>query len=80
MFDEAMAAFGARVEGVRGTWLGGGDLASNFDTFQAGIKAGLDPAAAASSTFTGRMAARHGFTNVRIVNNAPSKVVVEFTR
>jgi hypothetical protein len=32
------------------------------------------------NTFTGRMAGKYGFGNVKIVQNGAAKVVVEFTR
>jgi len=80
MFNEAMAAFGSNVQAVRGTWHGGGDLADNFDAFKAAIANGLDPEEAAFQTFTGRMAARHGFVNATVTRNDDSKVSVEFRR
>jgi hypothetical protein len=80
MFNEALKAYGSNVKGIRGTWLGGGDLASNFDSYKANIKAGLDPRAAAQKTFTGTMATRAGFTTVTVVSDTSSKVVAEFTR
>jgi len=44
MFEEAIKAFGlSNIKGIRGTWLGGGDLRTNFDAFQKAIKAGLTP-------------------------------------
>lgn len=80
MFNEALRAYGSNVKGIRGTWLGGGDLSSNFDAYKANIKAGLDPKAAAAETFTGKMATRAKFTKVTIVSDTDAKVVVEFTR
>jgi hypothetical protein len=80
MFTEALNAYGTNVRGIRGTWLGGGDLSSNFDSFQAGIQGGMSPSDAAASTFTGKMATRAGFTNVRVVTNTDTRVVVEFTK
>jgi hypothetical protein len=80
MFKEALDAFGPNVRGVRGTWLGGGDIADNFDTFKGLLKSGLSPEKAALGTFTGKMASRAGYSNVRVVMGTGSKVVVEFTR
>ena len=77
MFNEAMEAFGTNVKGVRGTWLGGGDLADNFDAFKAALKTST-PEEAAFKTFTGHMAEKHGFTNARVITNDARKVVVEF--
>jgi hypothetical protein len=81
MFTEALNAYdGSKVRGIRGTWLGGGELSSNFDSFKAGILGGMSPADAAASTFTGKMATRAKFTNVKVVSNTSTKVVVEFTK
>ena len=75
-----MEAFGSNVKGVRGTWLGGGDLADNFDAFKAAIARGAAPEQAAFQTFTGHMAAKHGLKSARVVQNDARKIVVEFTR
>jgi hypothetical protein len=80
MFNEAMSAFGSSVKGVRGTWFGGGELASNFDAFKAAVRAGSSPAEAAFKTFTGHMASKHGFATAKVITNTESKVVVEFFR
>jgi RHS repeat-associated protein len=81
MFEEAIKAFGlSNIKGIRGTWLGGGDLRTNFDAFQKAIKAGLTPEQAAFETFTGAMAKRFGFTKATVTTNEAKKVVVEFTR
>jgi hypothetical protein len=67
MFGDAMDAVGSNVRGVRGTWVSGnGGLQDNLDSFNAGIQSGLTPQEAAMNTFTGKMAARYGFTNVTI--------------
>jgi hypothetical protein len=80
MFNDALNAFGPNVRGVRGTWLGGGDIADNFDSFKGLLSSGLSPEQAALGTFTGKMASRAGFSNVRVVMDTGSKVVVEFSR
>lgn len=80
MFNEALAAFGNKVEGIRGAWFETGSMRSNFDAFKAGIEAGLTPTEAALQKFTGKMAARNGFRTVRIIANLPGQVVVEFLR
>ncbi|WP_224364742.1 RHS repeat-associated core domain-containing protein [Hyalangium versicolor] len=81
MFNEAMSAFGrTNIKGVRGTWIGGGDIADNYNSFHAGLKDGLpEEEAAKTRTFTGHMAAKNGFTRARIVTNTENKVIVEFT-
>ena len=81
MFEEMMAAYGKNVKGIRGLWKGEGEMRSNFDGFKAGIAKGLSPEqAAATSTFTGVMATRAGFTKVRVIENGELRVIVEFTR
>ncbi len=59
--------------------MGGGELSTNFDKFRQGIRAGLTPEEAARSTFTGHMAGKYGFGNVKVMQNTASKVVAEFT-
>ena len=54
-------ADGVAFKGVRGLWFSGDNLA----TFNDLIKKGLSPEQAASQTFTGKMAARNGYPNVR---------------
>ena len=67
MFQDAMDALGSNVKGIRGKWLSGsGELQDNLDSFNAGIQSGLTPQEAALNTFTGKMAARNGFTNAEI--------------
>jgi hypothetical protein len=82
MFAAALAAFGGRdnIVGIRGTWLGSGELRDNFDSFQKALTAGASPEAAALQTFTGKMAMRNGLIKVAVITNTPSKVVVEFTK
>lgn len=72
MFDNAFGSFGNDVRGVKGYWQNGGTLRDNLDSFNsvarnypAGDMAALE--GAARSTFTGKMAARHGFTDAEIV-------------
>jgi hypothetical protein len=69
-----------RIRGVRGNWIGGGTLSSNYDALQAALQSGSTAQGAAMSTFTGKMAAKCGFSVPRIVVNEAGKVVVEFTR
>jgi hypothetical protein len=75
-----MEQFGPNVKGVRGTWIGGGEIADNFDAFKAALKAGATPEEAAFKTFTGKMARRSGFTTAKVVQNDAGKVVVEFAK
>ncbi|MFE0374764.1 putative T7SS-secreted protein [Streptomyces inhibens] len=72
MFNNAMDHFGSKVEGVKGYWQNGGTLKDNLDSFNRGAKSGVpgDLSAlerAARETFTGKMAGRHGFTEVEFV-------------
>jgi hypothetical protein len=66
MFNEALAWAGGpdNLGGIGGSWTRGkdGDLADNLDSFNAGIQNMLTPEEAALNTFTGKMAARAGFT------------------
>jgi hypothetical protein len=78
MFDEAMAAFGSNVRGVRGTWLGVGDMHSNFDAFYQNLREGMSAEEAAVNTFTGRNAVRHGFTEVEVISYNETRVQVVF--
>ncbi|HEU4835621.1 MAG TPA: polymorphic toxin-type HINT domain-containing protein [Pyrinomonadaceae bacterium] len=59
---DAFISSGYRVRGVRGLWYAQDNLAS----FNAQIRAGLTPEAAAFETFTGKMASRLGYNRVRI--------------
>ncbi|MFF3734299.1 putative T7SS-secreted protein [Streptomyces sp. NPDC002476] len=72
MFDNAIRSFGNDVQGVKGYWQNGGTLRDNLDSFNSaarnappGDMRALENAA--RNTFTGKMAARHGFTDVEIV-------------
>jgi hypothetical protein len=81
MFNEALAAFGSNVKGIRASLTGGGELADSFKSFQAAVAAGQSPEQVAlASTFTGKVSSRAGFGNVRITKNADNHVVVEFTK
>ena len=53
---------GAAVKGVRGLWYKG----DNLDSFNNAIRRGLAPEQAAAETFTGKLAGRNGFKQVRI--------------
>lgn len=65
MFEDALEALGPRTRGIRGKWVAG-DMQDNLDSFNSGIQVGLDPEKAAMHTFTGKMAARNGFTRATI--------------
>lgn len=78
MFNEAMAQF-SDVRGVRGTWIGGGDIADNFNSYKANLDT-MSPQDAAAATFTGKMAIRAGFTNITVVTDTNSIVKVTFTK
>ncbi|MFE3760816.1 ricin-type beta-trefoil lectin domain protein [Streptomyces sp. NPDC059104] len=69
MIAEVMEKIGGNAKGIRGTWLGGGDMKDNLDSFNAGIQSlQLTEQEAARRTFTGKMAANYGFNGeVKIV-------------
>ena len=60
--------------------MGSRGQAFNFNSFKAALASGSSPEQAALQTFTGKMAARSGFTEARVVTATEDKVVVEFTR
>ena len=82
MFNQALAAYGTNVKGIRGTWIAGGTLADNFNAFKAATASGkMTPEEAAlTQTFTGKMAQRAGFTNATVTKNTDRLVEVEFRR
>ncbi|WP_223641620.1 hypothetical protein [Corallococcus sp. EGB] len=81
MFREALAAFGERVKGVRGTWINSADMGDKFRAFKLAERGLLSPEdAAQSGTFTGKMSLKAGFNKVRVLLNDVDKVVVEFTQ
>ncbi|MCW3844736.1 HINT domain-containing protein [Micromonospora yasonensis] len=63
MFDRVMAHFGDRVNGIQGYWVYGDNLAA----FNAAVRNGDPLRSAARGTWTGRQAARYGFTRVKIL-------------
>ena len=63
MFDRVMEHFGDRVNGVQGYWVYGDNLAA----FNAAVRGGDPLRSAARGTWTGRQAARYGFTRVKIL-------------
>ncbi|MDT0347764.1 hypothetical protein [Streptomyces litchfieldiae] len=63
MFDEVMNHFGPEnITAVQAKWVPA--MPSNLETFNSMVGVGMTPEMAAASTFTGRMAARYGFTEV----------------
>lgn len=68
MFNAALAHFGDAVKGIKGYWQDGGTLSDNLNSFNAAVRDGVPlEEAALTKTFTGKMAARAGFTNVEII-------------
>ncbi|MFE0590379.1 ricin-type beta-trefoil lectin domain protein [Micromonospora echinospora] len=65
MFQDALEVLGPRTRGIRGKWVAG-EMQDNLDSFNSGIQIGLSPEEAAMHTFTGKMAARNGFTSATI--------------
>ncbi|MFE3037786.1 RICIN domain-containing protein [Streptomyces canus] len=70
MFNAALAHFGSKVKGVKAYWQNGGELSDNLNSFNKAVRSGEYASleeAALRGTFTGKMAARSGFTNVEII-------------
>ncbi|MEW2417876.1 ricin-type beta-trefoil lectin domain protein [Streptomyces sp. NPDC046866] len=67
MFDEVMGHFGDRVQGVQGIWVYG----DNLGGFNEAVRGGASLVSAAKGTWTGRQAARYGFTRARIDEAVP---------
>ncbi|MEU3455089.1 ricin-type beta-trefoil lectin domain protein [Micromonospora sp. NPDC006766] len=81
MLDNVMAHFGDRVQSIQGYWVYGDNLAG----FNRAARAGQSLESAAAGTWTGRQAARHGFTNTTILvadagESGFTKVSALFTR
>ncbi|WP_412030565.1 polymorphic toxin-type HINT domain-containing protein [Deinococcus yunweiensis] len=64
MFEEAWGQLGSKVQQIEGYWMPGGDMADNFVSFNNALATGLSPEQAAMQTWTGKMAASKGFTQV----------------
>lgn len=64
LFQRVIEHFGAeRIRVISGYWTSG----TNYSKYYEGMKAGLTPKEAAAQTWTGKQAARFGFTKVRSV-------------
>lgn len=79
MFNDVMTAYGSNVKAILGNWGNSAGMADNYSSFQAAVQAGQSPEEAAFNSFTGKMAARWGFTNAQVITDAPGKVQVLFT-
>jgi hypothetical protein len=68
MFGRMMDSIGDQVRAIEGWWSPGRGPSDNLASFNAAVRdSHLSPEdAARSSTFTGKMATRHGFTDVNI--------------
>ena len=80
MFLSAMQRLGqqgVQVNAVRGTWIEGTDSV-NAARYLANLNRGLTPQQAAASTWTGRMAASQGFTNVGTPKTSFGTTTVQF--
>lgn len=74
-FDDMISGLGSTdMKGIRGTWVSGDNLTS----FKKALSEGVKAEDAAFSTFTGKMAKKHGFDRVRVVTSEGKVVVVEF--
>jgi filamentous hemagglutinin len=68
MFASAMQRLnqnGVQVSAIRGAWVGGTD-SINTAEYMSNLKNGMTPQQAAANTWTGRMAANYGFTDVQL--------------
>lgn len=67
MFADAVNNFGTdNINAVAGKWVRA--MPSNLNTFNDLVGSGMSPEEAAASTFTGKMAARFGFTDASITS------------
>jgi hypothetical protein len=90
MFDRMMQHFGDKVKRIQGEWYGvdlsNPDKRSNIHTVNMLIRdKGMEPEEAAMLNFTGKMAERNGFTEVKILDHdgAPgyyTSIKVEFSK
>ncbi|GAA5120705.1 hypothetical protein JIN84_05920 [Luteolibacter yonseiensis] len=82
MFNRMITHFGDRVKSIQGQWYEydseNPDRRSNLYTFNKFIKEGKIPEEAALLTFTGKMAGRNGFKDVKILESRGKKG--EYTR
>lgn len=82
MFASAMQRLqreGVQVSSIRGVWIEGTDSV-NAAQYMSNIGRGMSPQQAAANTWTGRMAARYGYTNVGVPSQDYSSTVVLFGR
>ncbi|WP_156440223.1 MULTISPECIES: hypothetical protein [unclassified Burkholderia] len=82
MFASAMQRLeqdGVQVNAIRGTWISGTDSV-NAAQYASNLSKGMTPQQAAANTWTGRIAARYGFTNVGVPNTGYSATTVIFGR
>ncbi len=84
MFNEAIWMFGSKVKGIRGVWRNDDLYGDNFRAFEAALKKYPNLSkeeVARSHTFTGIMAGKNGFNNVKVLNYIPKvEALVNFTR
>ncbi|WP_410614097.1 hypothetical protein [Amycolatopsis sp. lyj-109] len=72
MFDDAISNFGVEnVAAIQGKWVT--NMPSNLNTFNDLTRSGaMTVEQAAAATFTGKMAARFGFTKIEVVKTIGS--------
>jgi hypothetical protein len=82
MFDDMMGAVNknGKVTTVQGQWSNTPGLSDNFDAFTANLKAGMQPEQAALNTWTGKQAAKYGFTEVNVDKQLDGSYRVDFTK
>jgi hypothetical protein len=82
MFDDMMSVVNkdGKVTTVQGQWSNTPGLSDNFDAFTANLKAGMTPKEAALNTWTGKQAARYGFTTAEVNTLSDGSYSVNFTK
>ncbi len=67
LFDRMMAFHRGQVKRIEAEWTDANpNLQDNFDSYMKSLSARMSPFEAASNTFTGRLAARHGYNKITI--------------
>ncbi len=85
MFNQALEKFGNKVKKIKGLWTYNekGDMSDNLKTFLDNVDylgGTMKAEEAAFSTFTGKLAKKNGFSQVKIITNDIDEVEVLFTK
>lgn len=83
-FSEERLTGGQPLRQLSACWLNGtldeSSPSDNYIQFEQGLEAGLSTEAAAFSTWTGRQALKHGFTQINSIRNDTYSWLVDFVR